>query len=266
MKTTSILRVCLVIACIIGIHASCMNNSANNDERSPVLSDDLEAIDTLNTLAGTWISKGYFKSIMAFKSPRKAQDGSSFIKIPDKTLQSTFMTFNFHEGGGELQFVKGHKEYEVWRSQEGSITEKAYTVQQISSEEIKLGHETYLKIDLPETEDDYKILETILFAGRYTNASGDQIEFKNNGHLVGLADYQLYEPMIDYYDVGRQIDQIGFGVTTDNMKWFGFTFNLDTLMIHEISCVTFESSSGGCVEVEYGEIAHKIWREYRYKQ
>lgn len=219
---------------------------------------DFKKLDTSISFAGYWLSEDYYEGIMEHHSPKKAQDESQFIIIPGRTLQQLIIIYNFHEGGAFLKILKHGPNYEVWEVQDDSLTQMLYPVELISSTKIKLKGKTFVKIDL---QHERKILEALLFKGQYSNAAGKTIEFKANGQVLGLDPFSYYEPVIDYYDAGMQVDQVGLGHSEKDLEWYGFKFNTDTLELYKLKCLEFDSAGNNCVEVEFGALAQKMWRK-----
>jgi hypothetical protein len=250
----------LIFITIFGLLFSCTSNDRTQDD-SKKLTDQFKSLDTLVSFSGYWLSEDYHNSIRQFKSPKKAQDGSQFIFIPDRTLQQTIMIYNFHEGGTFLKILKHGDGYEIWEVQDDSLTQRLYSVEIISATKIKLGDKTFVKINSLKNKDTYQILEKILFEGQYTNSNGKTIEFKPNGQVIGLDNFTYYDPIIDYFDAGMQVDQVGLGNSQSELDWYGFKFNRDTLELYKLNCLTFDSTDNRCVEVDYGQLSYKLWRK-----
>lgn len=239
---------------------SCSCSERKHDS-SNILTDDFKRVETTVNFPGYWVSEDYYNSIRQFKSPRKAQEGSQSIFIPERTLQQTLMIYNFHEGGPFLKVLKRGDNFEIWEVQNDSLTQRQYFIEVISPSKIKIGDKTFIKINDLKVQDSAKVLEEILFSGKYTNSEGNTIEFNPNGELIGLGNYKIYSPVIDYFDAGMQIDQVGLGSNQKDLQPFGFKFNQDTLELYSINCLTFDSIHNSCIEVGYGELLYKLWRK-----
>ncbi|MEO8146081.1 MAG: hypothetical protein ABI723_00525 [Bacteroidia bacterium] len=250
----------LIFILTLGFLFSCsFKNSQKNG--NVTTSVDFKSLDTTVSFAGYWLSEEYFKSITEFKSPKKAQDGCQFIVIPDKTLKQTIMIYNFHEGGPFLKILKNKYSYEMWEMQDDSLNSRLSEIQIVSPTKIKIGDRNFVKINSIERDDNYLVLEEILFKGHYITAEGKNIEFKNNGQVEGLGIFYYYNPIVDYFDEGMQVDQVRFGKSKEDNEYFGFTFNTDTLEIYKLKCLVFDSTSGNCAEVEFGQLIYKLWRK-----
>lgn len=224
---------------------------------------DIKKVEAPVPFAGSWISETYLEDIQKHKSPRKAQEGSEevFIQIPATTLKSTNLIYNFHETGYELVTLKENDQYQLWEKQNDSLVKPMYKVEILSPDKIKLGEKTYTKIN-PVTENkETRILEEILFKGNYTTKKGQKVEFKNNGEVTGLDQYKYYVPLIDYFDAGLQIDQVGLGETREKLEYFGFKFKADGLDLYKIKCLTYEESEKRCVDVDFGEKVYQLKKE-----
>lgn len=244
----------IIITLTIGFFCSCSSTDKNTDR------NNFKTKDTTISFTGYWLCKDYVESIRTFKSPKKAQDNSAFIFIPDRTLKQTMMISNFHEGGPNLTILSKDDHYELWEIQDDSLIQQLSTIEMIDKTTLKIGDRLFVNINPVQGENGSRILDEILFKGIYTNASGATIEFKNTGQIVGMDNIKRYEPVIDYIDAGMQVDQIALGQNKNELEYFGFTFNQDTLTLYNLNCLTFDSTDNRCVEVELGEPAYKLWK------
>lgn len=254
----------ILIILTTGLLFSCSSNDRQQNGMTST-STDFKTLDTTISFAGSWLSENYYNSIRTFQSPRKAQDSSQFIVIPDRTLKQTMMIYNFHEGGAFLKILKNKDAYEVWEVQNDSLVRRLYAVESISPTKIKLENKTFEKISPLTNQDNHQILEEILFKGHFTNADGKNIEFKSNGQLTGLGNFHLYEPVIDYFDAGLQVDQVGLGNSKKDLAMYGFKFHRDTLALYKLNCLAFDSTENRCVDVGFGQLAYKLWRKKNYQ-
>ena len=231
---------------------------------------DFKKLDTLISFSGYWLSESYFNDIKKYKSPKKAQNNSEFIVIPSRTRKPVMMLLDFHEGDPYLTILKNGTKYQLWVFQNDSISEasneipifNSNEIQIISPTVIKIGDVKFVKINcIAKNENQYMILEEILFQGRYTNAKGNNIEFKNNGEVIGLDSFHYYRPNDDYYDEGMQVDQVSLVKSEKDIDWFGFKFKNDTLELYKLNCIAFDSTSHNCGEVELGQMIYKLWRK-----
>lgn len=259
-NTMSLLKTSL-IALTTGILFSCSSTDKKNDK---IHSTNFKTKDTSISFAGNWLSKAYFESINTLKSPKEAQDNSAFIFIPDRTLKQTVMIENFHEGGPTLTILKNVDQYELWEEQNDSLTQFLDKIQIIDTNKIKISNRLFVRIYPLKHENDPLILESVLFKGIYTDNKGARIEFKNNGEVSGLDNFKIYAPMIDYMDAGREVDQVGLGTNKNDLEYYGFKFNKDTLELFNLNCLTFDSINNRCVEVELGKQTHKLWKKDSY--
>lgn len=249
----------IILIALIGLLFSCTSNDKKQN-RSKNLTDQFKSFDTIVSFSGYWLSEDYYNSIMQFKSPKRAQKGAQFIFVPVRTLQQTIMIYDFHEGGAFMKLVKHGDHYEFWGVQEDSLTQEFFSVEIISTTKIKLGDKTFVKINPAKSKHNYRILEEILFEGQYVSFDGKSIEFKPNGQVTGLDDFTYYEPIIDYFDAGMQVDQVGLGNSENDLDWYGFKFHNDTLEIYTLSCLSLEGTNNKCVEVDYGRLKYKLWK------
>ena len=231
-----------------------IDNSANLER--------IKTLDTIVSLSGYWLSEDYINNLNENKSPKNAQEkGCEYIEIPERTLITTSIILNFHDGGEQLQVLKNKEVYQLWKIDNDSISELMSDIEVVSNAKIKIADKSFIKISPLKIDGETKILEEILFKGQYITTEGKLINFKNNGQISGLDNYNFYSPIIDYSDAGLQIDQIGFGKTTKDFEYFGFKFNKETLELYKLKCITYDSIENECVEVDYGELAYKLLKK-----
>lgn len=210
--------------------------------------------------AGSWISEDYLNKIREHQSPRKAQEGSEecFIQLPDNTLRPATMVINFHEGLSDLVTVSNNGAFQLWDKQGDTLSSPLYTIQALSADSIKIGDKLFIKINPSATNNEPRILEEILFKGIYTTKNGERVEFKSNGEVSGLGKYAYYEPVIDYFDAGLQVDQVGLGETADKLEYFGFKFKKNKLELYKLKCDAYDDIDKRCVEVSFGEKLYEL--------
>lgn len=205
--------------------------------------------------AGSWISEDYLKSITENQSPRKAQEGSEdvFIHLPSNTQKTATMVYNFHEAISDLVMVSRKGQFELWEKQNDTMSNVKYTIEKMEDDKIKIGQKTFVKINPVITADQPRILEAILFAGRYTDNKGLKVEFKPNGEVIGLGSYKYYLPIIDYFDAGLQVDQVGLGKTREKLEYVAFKFKKDKLELYKLKCNEYDETDKRCLDVSFGE-------------
>lgn len=205
--------------------------------------------------SGSWISSSYLDNIREHQSPRIAQEGSDdcFIQLPGSTLLPATMVINFHEGMPDLVTVSNNGTYALWEKQNDTLSRALYTIDVVSADTIKLGGKLFIKINPVSSSEQPRILEEILFKGIYQAKKGGRVEFKATGEVSGLGKYKYYSPVIDYYDAGLQVDQIGLGETPDNLEFFGFKFKKEKLELYTLKCTAYDAAEERCVEVTFGE-------------
>ncbi len=244
-------------ALLIGLFFSCTNIVEKKEKN---ISANFKSKDTIISCSGYWLCKDYFERINNLKSPKKAQENSELIFLPERTWMPTMMISNFHEGGPTLTVLNNGNQYELWEIQEDSLIQRIEKITIMDSVNIKIGKRSFVKINPLKSDYGFRILEEILFKGSYSNASGTIVEFKKNGQVVGLDNFKVYEPVIDYIDAGRQVDLIRLGTSKKEIEYFGFIFNHDTLELYKLNCLAYDSIEKRCVEVELGQLTHKLWR------
>jgi hypothetical protein len=229
----------------------------NND--TTVSSSTFKTLDTSLSFSGFWVNEQYATSIKKTKSPTGTEvPKTSCISIPDKTLMVTRIIYGFHEGGGDVVFVKNGKKYEVW---DAGLEFKIYDVTMPSGNKLSIGDNHFVKLKYVDDEKDNRqptILEELLFAGRYQDDNGSVVEFTDDGQVNNLGDYKTYSAIIDYADQGMNVDQIGLGVTKMDEEKYAFNFNKDTLSVYNLKCLDFDSLNNACAVVDFGALKYRL--------
>jgi hypothetical protein len=210
--------------------------------------------------AGNWISGTYLSDIQERQSPRKAQETieECYIELPDQTLRPATMVINFHEGISDLVMVNNNGVFQLWEKQGDTLSSVKYGIQTLSADSIIIGDKLFVKINSIRNGNEPRILEEILFKGTYSSKKGEQVEFKSNGEVRGLGKYKYYKPLLDYFDAGLQVDQVGLGETADKLEYFGFKFKKDRLELYKLKCDVYDDIDKRCVEVSFGEKLYEL--------
>ena len=225
----------------------------------PNTSNNTKLTDTLVSFSGYWLSENYYNSIKEFKSPRKAQEGSTFLYIPDTLgLPNITRIISFHMGDDKLKIVKKANKYYLYKYYAAGIAPYNEEIKNVSSTKITIGGKNFIKISPVKTNEGELILEEILFKGHYVTKEGKEIEFKTNGQIIGLDSFEYYSPLIDYFDAGLDVDQIKLGKTENKMDKFGFKFFGDTLEINKLNCIDYDSVYKTCNQVALGKIVYRL--------
>jgi len=225
--------------------------------------DDFKTVDAAVPFAGAWLSEDYYNSIKKFRSPRKAQGGSEYIKyivIPNRTLVEGARG-NFHEGIGFGVFKNGEK------YQTGSVSNNGLSdIEVISPTKLQIEGKSFVKINpvMKKRRGIELILEEILFKGEYKDKDGKTIQFKRDGQVIGLEGFHYYAPLLDYADAGLNIDMVILGKTEKDLetppanfsKWFGFKFNKNNFELYKVKCLTYYENE--CVKVDFGQLVYKL--------
>ena len=214
-----------------------------------------KASDTQNkktSFGGNWINKKYMDRLMATKSPKKSQDVAlvTMLILPDNFNQNATMVLNFHEGITGKVIPKGDS-FEI-QSPESDVPP---TIFQLKNGRIKTGKDEFIKLKTHSANNNYKVAEQLLFAGKY-EMDGKQVEFTPNGKVSGLDTFTYYSVLIDYYDAGMQVDQMRLGKSRENSKLYGFSFKKNNLSIYELKCVN--SVGDFCDVVKNGKRLYKL--------
>lgn len=233
---------------------ACHSNTPTPSE-SPAPSLNFKTLDTVVPFAGFWVNETYVKNISRTKSPRECQGiMESCLTIPARTLQPTSMVSGFHEGAAEMVVVKKANTFQFYYKDSDTISNNlAYNIQVIATDKLKIGKNTFIK-----TNENF--LADILFSGEYQDTTGATLQFSKDGHIKGLGNYAVYEPIYDYMGPGMEVDLVDIGQNSKNLEHFGFTFSQDTLFIHNLNCLLRDSSDNSCLQVSLGDIKYKLIR------
>lgn len=203
---------------------------------------------------GNWLNEKYYNSIKIDKSPRRAQKTCEvcLVKIPLSTKEMTEVNLNFHEAIEYHLTGQDNQHFQLWESENGKPVRMVDSITIKSTNKIKIGENVFVRIKTPEEDGPIKILEQILFKGVYLSEEDTEIRFNKNGEVTGLGEYKYYEPIIDYNDAGRDVDQIKLGKKKDTMEAFAFKFKKKKLQIFTLNCLS-NDDSGNCAEVGFGD-------------
>jgi hypothetical protein len=231
----------------IGIHFVGQNTNKNRNVISTTITS--QQSDTPLPFAGYWISENYVREIQKKKSPRLAEVPLiSCFQIPSKTNQITRLISGFHEGGGDLVVLKKGASYELW---DNELNKKTNQITIVSSNRIKLDNDFFVKLknfNVADTTNEPKILEEILFAGKYKTDQGKIVEFKSNGQLIGFENYKSFEAFIDFADQDIQIDKFTVRKNENDGKEFGFQFKGNNLLIYNLKCLEYDPNDKSCIK------------------
>jgi hypothetical protein len=239
-------------------------NSTNTDREKKPNDDslnrvsttiDFKQLDTTLSFAGYWVDEKYVNEILQKKSPTMTQVPSiSCFPIPNRTKQITRLVSGFHEGGEDLVVLKNGTNYELWDSE---LKNKRKQITIISNDRIKLDNDFFVRLrnyNVSDKSGEPKILEEILFAGKYKTDKGQIVEFNPNGQLLGFDNYNNFEAYVDYADQGMQVDKFVVRQNASSEKEFGFKFKSDSLFIYNLKCLEYDQESKTCVDFGFDNL------------
>ena len=247
-------KICF-LAIILSVLIACKGEQKPVAEPAPPKKLNYKEIKAPIPFSGSYLNETYLAGIRDHKSPRKAQEGidECFVRIPANTLTPTTMVFNFHEAMTDMMPLNNNGTYELWETQNDTLSKLRYTIEIVGEDKIKIGEKNFVKINPEYSGNQPLILEEILFQGAYILKKGGKVEFRNNGEVTGLGKYKYYVPVMDYFDAGLQIDQVGLGETRDKLDYYGFKFRKNGLDLFEIKCKTYDEKEKRCVDVDFGK-------------
>lgn len=217
--------------------------------------------DTLVPFSGSWINEGYLKRIRMTRSPRQAQDGARFVVIPEKANRLAFFVYNFHEGGTSFRVRKMGNAFRLEEDpaeSETPGTRRYLPFQMLGKNRIRIEDTVFVKQDILHRGLNPLVLEGILFQGKYRLLNGKGVQLLPDGRIEGWELFSFYSPVLDYFDAGLQVDQVYLGADEKSARPFGFRFRGDTLCLHALRCLAFDSSENRCMEVALGKEMHRL--------
>jgi hypothetical protein len=247
---------------------ACNNNKPVSNEISAeviTISNDSSNIvsekDMIVPFSGLWISENYYNSLKETRSTKIAQEFAMMICIPNKILQPTSMEYAFHEGSESIYVAKDKSGY-YFKSVPAQ--DVFHTIQIITENKLKIGDNLFLKLsnDFEFSNKRFdKIIGELLFKGVYSTENGKTVTFGADEELTGLDDFIGYLPILDYYDIERNIDLIILKTSEkDIYQQFGYKFDIDTLFLYETKCVEYNEEEQ-CVSVDFGELQYKLLKQ-----
>ena len=224
--------------------------SNENHAFTPVNSD-LNQLDTIISISGFWIDEKYYRELIKTKSPKDLEiPNTSCFQIPQKAKQKTRLIYGFYESGGELIVMSNGKNYEFW---DVESNKRINQIEVISEEIIKLDNQSFIKLNslnLLNDTSDIKILENLLFLGKYRNSNGQFVEFKSTGELLGFDNYNEYQVPIEIYSEGVESNTFLVSNNGNNETEFGFKFKDDSLFVYNLKCVELNGKNNICYKHE----------------
>lgn len=247
-KLNSILFLLILI-----FFTDCSSESSTETENTNQSTDKNKAFlkkDTIIPFSGFWINEKYYLDVLKTKSPKESQEivGFCAIDIPRRTLQTASPWLNFHESGDDF-IVKNGNIYQLFNTYDSL---KKFDIEVLNNgQKIKLGNDYFIRLKTSN------VLEEILFAGKY-RLDDKIIELTKEGKILGLDEFNFYQPAIDYSNPGSNIDIIDLGKSKKNLDSYTFKYKDDSLLIFEYKCIDFDSTNNFCIEVDYGVIKYKM--------
>jgi hypothetical protein len=249
------------VACIVLLYfcSACRGGSGKDVGDKIVTADSIQA-DTAHRLEGLWVNKNYADTLLRTRSPRVSQrvDGYSFLYFSDSAQPSVLVGLGFHEGT-TWSVIRRSNQVMLYDSGE---RRNMGVVETISTEELRLGHDTFIKLRHPSRDNyDFDIVEELLFAGDYRMQDGATVSLSPDGRASGWDTIRYYVPGVDYIGPGLNVDQVQLGSNKDNLTSYGFRFLKDTLFIYKLNCLIPDTLEHDCDSVTFGEVAWRLARK-----
>jgi hypothetical protein len=213
------------------------------------ISEDRDSNEKLyKDFNGVWVNEKYLKHLLKHKSPKRSQEiGTATVLAFENG--DVKINYGFHEGSnGALQKRDGDF---YLKNESGSVDGLVWGK---TGNELRYNKEVFRKQNIA---DSYKILEALLFKGKY-KLDGKEIEFMENGEIKGWNEFDSYEPLADYYDEGLQVDQLKLIKIGQEPQQFGFKFTANKLNIYNLKCLEMDNENKVCAVVENGDLKYKL--------
>lgn len=150
-------------------------------------------------ISGVWVNVKYDQKLQETKSPIQAQKSVEYSMVEIDSLASKILLIiNMHEGmneeiknkGGELSF---------------SLYDGTLMPIKIQNARLLIGDNQFIKI----ADDNFQqYLNKTTLAGNYQKQNGENVVFKADGTLSGLAEYTNYSVMSDFYGDGTLVNMV----------------------------------------------------------
>tara|TARA_R110001592_G_C12988654_1_gene734861 strand:+ start:160 stop:903 length:744 start_codon:yes stop_codon:yes gene_type:complete len=243
--------ICIIICYLF---VSCSPQSEETDNSEPIKKNKQVFVNLSKEHIGFWVNEEYFTALQKMKSTKKASDNDigNFYRISEN---NSIMNLNIHEGGSDDIIQMDTKNKGRILSPDSSET---YHNIEFQGETLLVDNKKFIKT--PNNENGLnELVNRAFFSGKYL-ISEKEIEFKENGNIIGLDSIQSYTLNLDYNDAGMQFDKIDLQFNGEKEpRTYIYEFNLDTLIISEIDCKTLEYNF--CVEIEKGQMFYRLLKK-----
>ena len=221
--------------------------------------EDIKNIHPIKkTIIGQWLNKKYINELIKTKSARHAQMSIYLAFVEFDTTNKSVLIYSFHESVD--------REYNVYN---GMIRFKDYELSKHSAKFIDKNTllftdddciDTLLRYDNVIMNRNNLALNRIVFEGKYHNISNEKIvEFSEGGNVSGIGNFTTYFAFYDYIDFGMEVDKLRL-INKNEKLDLCWSFNNDTLFLHKIQCLDYDSIYGDCLKIAKGEILYKLLR------
>jgi len=188
----------------------------------------------ITTIDGVWLNEIYYNALITSKSPKKSQliVRNSVVVIPKRVGKDVFIGMNFHEGM-RYELEKDSLSYYIETGYNSSVRENI----KLKNNTLTVREDKYVKIKSIRNKHHrfFNIAEQLIFTGRY-NWNGRQVQFTEQGKVIGLDSLKNYLVILDYIEPGHGTDQLWLGTNQDSFSTYGFQFLGDTLEIYSLMC------------------------------
>lgn len=244
----------VLLACL----TACKSDAAKSNETA----EEVTKVETIKgeiSISGHWINDKYLAVLLSSQSPRKAQEACEwcFLDIPPSADLPMLVIVNYHEAIQYHLAASDSDVYTILPNGHDAPEPQFNAIVSQTADKIKLGDQTFIRAQCAKEENTFKILEYYLFQGNYTTESGKEVEFTSNGEIKGLDDFTAYNPFIDYFDMGRDVDQVSLKNSNETWTDYAFRFKQNKLQILALECKS-RNQFGNCEEVKFGEVVYTL--------
>jgi len=241
-----------IVICFLFV--SCSAQSERKDKNESIIDNKLVFVNLSKEHIGFWVNEEYFTALQRMKSTKKASDNDigNFYRISEN---NSVMNMNIHEGGSDDVILMDTENKGRILSPDSS---EVYHNIEFQGETLLVDNEKFIKT--PNNKNGLnELVNRAFFSGVYL-ISEKEIEFKENGNIIGLDSIKSFKLNLDYNDAGMQFDKIELQFNGEKEpRTYLYKFNLDTLTIKEIDCKTLEDDF--CVEIEQGKTIYTLLKE-----
>ena len=254
-EPSRLMRHLLILLVLLNILA-CQNktgkiNSGDETQETPKVATAI--IDnelSKNPIIGQWLNQAYYSNLVKTKSPLIAQTKAYLTHIYFKPDKSVELIYSFHEGVT--------KNYSIENDTIKIDDDFAFLLNNTTMIFGDKNHyDTLIKYETFDSNRNNIAINNLIFSGLYNSLSDSAtIEFRSDGIVNGLKNYNTYRAREDYYDIGLDVDILYLRGPSQQIECT-WEINGDTMFVFKTICNKTDSSDD-CVERGKGVLIYKL--------